>query len=119
MAKSDASPNRRQPEPARTQPGRELAERRGPHLGGVADELNEPVWLWPEHTMRTSAKEWPDAELGRPAQTSAMVRSAVSNHHRSNQDRPGGAVQSPGWLATTQPPGPSRLPLRAALTGRP
>jgi hypothetical protein len=30
---------------------------------GVAVDLNEPVWLWPEHTMRTSAKEWPVAEL--------------------------------------------------------
>jgi hypothetical protein len=35
----------------------------------VADYLNEPVWLWPETTMRTIAKEWPVAEhLGRPAQ---------------------------------------------------
>ena len=30
-------------EQARTQPGRELEERRGPHPGGVAVDLNEPV----------------------------------------------------------------------------
>ena len=40
-----------------------------PHPGGVAVELNELVWLWPKHTMRTSAKEWRLAEhLGRTAQ---------------------------------------------------
>jgi hypothetical protein len=49
-------------EQARTQPGREFDPCRGPHSGGVAEDLNEPVWLWPYHTMRTSAKEWPVAE---------------------------------------------------------
>jgi hypothetical protein len=57
-------------EQARTQPGRELEDRRGPHFSGVAVDLSEPVWLWPEHTMRTTAKEWPVAEhLGRPSST--------------------------------------------------
>ena len=56
-------------EQARTQPGRELDHRRGPPSVAWPSYLNEPVWLWPEHTMRTSAKEWPVAEhLGRPAQ---------------------------------------------------
>ena len=51
-----------------------------PHPGGVAVELNEPVWLWPKHTMRTSATEWPVAEHSvAQLNTSAMVRSAVSN----------------------------------------
>ena len=40
-------------EPARAQPGRELDPCRGPPASGVADYLSEPVWLWPEHTMRT------------------------------------------------------------------
>jgi hypothetical protein len=29
----------------------------------VAVDLSEPVRLWPENTMRTSAKDWPVAEL--------------------------------------------------------
>ena len=40
-------------EQARAQPGRELDPCRGPPASGVAEYLSEPVWLWPEHTMRT------------------------------------------------------------------
>jgi hypothetical protein len=39
-------------EQARAQPGRELDPYRGPPASGVAEYLSEPVWLWPEHTMR-------------------------------------------------------------------
>jgi hypothetical protein len=70
--------------------------------------------------MRTSAKKWPVAEsLGRPAQTSALVRSAVSNHNPgSTKDHPKGGPE-PIVAGDNSTTGPSGLPLRAALTGRP
>ena len=50
-----------------------------------------PFWLWPEHTMRTIAKEWPVAEhLGRPAQDASNGEVRCVQPPPSNQDRPAG-----------------------------
>lgn len=51
-----------------------------PYTVGEADELSEPVKLWPEHTMQTARCEGMSGSRTRPARPSSRstVRSAVT-----------------------------------------
>ncbi len=60
-------------------------ERRGPAGDGEAGELSEPAWLWPKHTMLSTAERRNVRHLisACPPSSSGMVRSAVPGHQRA------------------------------------
>ena len=102
---------RRRPEQARTQPGRELDPCRGPHPGGEADDLSEPVWLWPQHTMRTKREGMAGRRaFGSPSsnERNGEVRCVQSQPRQPTTAQQ--AVLSRLWLATTKPRGPQGSP---------